>query len=48
MSPEVLQGKKYSKEIDVWSFGCYAYELATGNPPFYGLQGRDHIEAVKN
>ena len=35
MAPEVYFGAFYSKEVDVWSFGCLAYELATGKPPFY-------------
>ena len=30
MSPEWAKGVSYSKEVDVWSFGCFAYELATG------------------
>ena len=34
VSPEIVKGVKYSKEIDVWSFGCFAVELATGFPPF--------------
>ena len=33
MSPEIVQDLPYSKEVDIWSFGCFAYELATGNPP---------------
>ena len=33
-SPEIAQGVFYSKEVDVWAFGCLAYELATGRPPF--------------
>lgn len=33
-SPEIAQGVFYSKEVDVWAFGCLAYELATGQPPF--------------
>ena len=33
-APEIAQGIKYSKEVDVWDFGCFAYELATGLPPF--------------
>ena len=32
-SPELFtEGVRYSREVDVWAFGCYAYELATGNP----------------
>ena len=33
-SPEIAQGIQYSKEVDVWAFGCFAYELATGFAPF--------------
>lgn len=28
ISPEVLEGGFYSKKIDVWSFGCFMYEIA--------------------
>jgi len=34
-SPEIANGVFYSKEVDVWAFGCLAYELATGKPPFF-------------
>ena len=33
-APEIIHGVAYSKEIDVWSFGILAYELASGQPPF--------------
>ena len=33
-SPELAAGTRYSKEVDVWAFGCFAYELATGFAPF--------------
>ena len=33
-SPEIANGIFYSREVDVWAFGCFAYELATGEPPF--------------
>ena len=36
-SPEIARGVFYSKEVDVWAFGCFAYELATGRPPFNDL-----------
>ena len=29
-SPEMLNGKGYSEEVDVWAFGTIAHELATG------------------
>ena len=34
MSPEIAEGIIYSKKVDVYNFGCLAYELATGMPPF--------------
>ena len=37
MSPEIVQGKLYGKEIDIWAFGCTAYELAMHKLPFQGL-----------
>jgi len=34
MSPEMLNGKKYSFPIDYWSLGCILYELLTFKKPF--------------
>ena len=34
MSPERIQGTKYSFPSDVWSLGIILYELATGNYPY--------------
>ena len=33
-TPEIIEGSPYTKEVDVWSLGCFAYELATGKQPF--------------
>lgn len=30
MAPEMLQGDCYAFEVDMWSVGCIAYELALG------------------
>ena len=34
ISPEIIDGKPYSKEVDIWAYGIFAFELATGLPPF--------------
>jgi len=34
LSPEVIEGKEHSFEIDSWSIGVLCYELLTGKPPF--------------
>ena len=43
IAPEIVKGTQYSKEIDVWSFGCFAYELATGKPPFANVRSRRQL-----
>lgn len=30
MAPEIVKGLAYEKEVDIWSFGAFLYELATG------------------
>ena len=41
ISPEILDNGLYSKEVDIWAFGAFIYELGTGEPPFmkFGKQG---------
>ena len=34
MAPEMLNQKKYGKEIDVWSLGILLYEMLHGHSPF--------------
>lgn len=34
MSPERIQGQKYSFPSDVWSLGLILYEMATGQYPY--------------
>lgn len=34
IAPEIVKGKGYSFEVDVWSLGIVAYTLLVGSPPF--------------
>jgi serine/threonine protein kinase len=37
IAPEVLRGKKYTQESDIYGFGITAYELCTGLPPYHDI-----------
>ncbi|KAI1386853.1 kinase-like protein [Hypoxylon trugodes] len=45
MAPEIVQGQKYGKAVDWWSFGALGYDLMTGNPPF---RGGNHAKIQQN
>lgn len=34
LSPEMVNKDGHGIETDMWSFGCFCYELLTGSPPF--------------
>jgi len=46
MSPELLDGKVYSKPIDIWSLGVIMYRLLNhGHHPYY--QSGDTLETLR-
>eukprot|EP01130_Rhizamoeba_saxonica_P016546 TRINITY_DN7666_c0_g1_i1.p1 TRINITY_DN7666_c0_g1~~TRINITY_DN7666_c0_g1_i1.p1 ORF type:complete len:433 (-),score=95.80 TRINITY_DN7666_c0_g1_i1:29-1327(-) len=38
MAPEVITGKQYKTECDIWSVGCTLIEMSTGIPPWSELK----------
>jgi serine/threonine protein kinase len=37
VAPEVVRGKKYTQESDIYGFGIIAYEVCTGLPPYHDI-----------
>jgi len=37
VAPEVLRGKEYTQESDIYGFGIIAYEICTGFPPYHDI-----------
>ncbi|RIA90277.1 kinase-like domain-containing protein [Glomus cerebriforme] len=46
VAPEVLRGKKYTQESDVYSFGIIIYEVCNGLPPYHDI-AHDEFLAIK-
>ena len=43
MAPEILKGRPYGKQADVWSLGVLYYYLLMGDFPFKGINLLDQI-----
>ncbi|DAZ99914.1 TPA: hypothetical protein N0F65_011837 [Lagenidium giganteum] len=43
LSPEMVHKQGHGIETDMWSFGCFCYELLTGSPPF---QNNDNLSRL--
>lgn len=45
-SPEIVNRKEYSFEVDIWSFGVFIYELLVGRCPFTGVSAKDLFNKI--
>lgn len=48
MSPEQIDEKEYNERSDIWSLGCFLFELATFNPPFEATNHLSLALKIKN
>ncbi|GBB97954.1 hypothetical protein RclHR1_03100016 [Rhizophagus clarus] len=46
VAPEVLGGKTYTKESDIYGFGIIAYEICAGLPPYHDI-AHDEFLAIR-
>eukprot|EP00833_Pecoramyces_ruminatium_P005415 jgi/Orpsp1_1/1179447/evm.model.c7180000069396.1 len=47
MAPEILDNKKYSANVDLWSLGTILYELVMSRTPYSANNYRDLLEKIK-
>jgi len=47
IAPEILKGKAYNNQVDVWSLGIIFFEMLTGFTPFNGLDVMDLQNAIE-
>ncbi|RGB39560.1 kinase-like domain-containing protein [Rhizophagus diaphanus] len=43
VAPEVLKGKEYTQQSDIYGFGIIAYEICTGYPPYHDIAHDDFL-----
>jgi serine/threonine protein kinase len=43
VAPEVLRGKEYTQESDIYGFGIIAYEICTGLPPYHDISHNEYL-----
>lgn len=41
MAPELINGARYTKKVDIWSLGTLLFQLLTGSHPFMGRDLKD-------
>lgn len=47
VAPEILSGKKYGKQVDMWSLGVILYILLCGYPPFHHENQKALFKLIK-
>jgi len=47
VAPEILEGKEYGTEVDMWSIGVITYILLGGYPPFYDEKQANLYRKIK-
>lgn len=47
LPPEMLHGRMYGTEADIWSFGVLLYRMLTGTFPFDGVRSREVFGKIK-
>lgn len=48
MAPELVLGKEYSSEVDIWAIGIISHVLLVGSPPFWGTSKEAIFDAIVN
>lgn len=48
VAPEILEGRSYGIEVDMWSMGVIAYILLCGFPPFYDENNAALFRQIKS
>ncbi|KAF1318650.1 Camk/camk1 protein kinase, partial [Globisporangium splendens] len=48
VAPEILEGRPYGAEVDLWSLGVIAYILLCGFPPFYDENNAALFASIKS
>eukprot|EP00118_Oscarella_pearsei_P025095 m.307496 g.307496 ORF g.307496 m.307496 type:complete len:742 (+) comp42357_c0_seq1:68-2293(+) len=46
IAPEIVEGKRYNRAVDWWSFGVLVYEMMIGQSPFSGDDEDDLFDSI--
>lgn len=46
MAPEIIEGKKYTKSVDIWSLGVLSFVMLSGCFPFDGEDDAEVTQAI--